>query len=66
MMDPAYTWDLTGMYADEAAFMDDMARLDAMTEETAAFAGTLGDAAHIKAFFDSETELLRKLDNLFV
>ncbi len=66
MMDPAYTWDLTGMYADEAVFMDDMARLDAMTEETAAFAGTLGDAAHIKAFFDSETELLRKLDNLFV
>jgi len=47
-----YTWDLTIMYADDAAWEADIARLDATTQELVTLAGSVGESA---------TSLLRAL-----
>ena len=60
-----YKWDLTRMYADDAAWEKALGEIDADIDAMAAYAGKLKDAATIRAWFDAATELSRKLDNLF-
>ena len=64
-LDPNYQWDLRPMYADDAAWEADLAVLEEQIGAMAAFAGTLRDAESIGAFFDAETELVRRLANLY-
>ena len=64
-LDPNYQWDLRPMYADDAAWEADLAVLEEQIGAMAAFAGTLRDAESIGAFFDAETELGRRLANLY-
>jgi oligoendopeptidase F len=40
-----YTWDLTTIYPDDAAWEQDIARLEALVPEIAALAGTIGQSA---------------------
>lgn len=63
-IDPCYQWDLSGLYKDDAAWEAELTDLDADVERAAAFAGKLKDAAAIRAFFDAQTALYRKLNNL--
>lgn len=60
-----YTWDLSRMYADDAAWEKALGEIDADIDAMASYAGKLKDAATIRAWFDAATELSRKLDNLF-
>ena len=60
-----YKWDLTRMFADDAAWEKALGEIDADIDAMAAYAGKLKDAATIRAWFDAATELSRKLDNLF-
>ena len=64
-MDPRFQWDLTKMYASDADWETDLARLDEQTAQVAAFAGTLHDAPAIAAYFAASTRLGRLLSNLY-
>ncbi len=64
-LDPNDQWDLRPMYADDAAWEADFAVLDEQIGAMEAFVGTLRDAESIGAFFDAETELGRRLSNLY-
>ena len=60
-----YKWDLTRMFADDAAWEKALAEFDATIPALAAHAGTLNTAAGLRAWFDAETAASRKLEDLF-
>ena len=64
-MDQKYMWDLTGMYADDAAWEQALGGLDAAVEKTAAWQGRLADAASVAGYMQDSTDLERLLSNLF-
>ncbi len=64
-MDQQYMWDLTGMYADDAAWEQALGGLDAAVEKTAAWQGRLADAASVAGYMQDSTDLERLLSNLF-
>lgn len=63
-MDPRYEWDLTTLFADDAAWEKAFSALDDDIAKASSFAGTLKDASHIKACFAWETEVSRRLDDV--
>ncbi|MBR2765467.1 MAG: oligoendopeptidase F [Blautia sp.] len=64
-MDQNYMWDLTGMYADDAAWEKALCELDKAVEKAAAWQGKLTDVASIAGYLQDSTELERLLSNLF-
>ena len=64
-MDPQYQWDLTPMYRDDSAWEQELAALESRLEQLTAFAGTLRDAAAIRAYLDAATDFGRTLSNLY-
>lgn len=64
-LDPAFQWDLTTLYADDAAWEAGISGLDAVIAKVASFAGTLKDAASVRAYLDAEEELELQLDDIF-
>ena len=60
-----YKWDLTRMYADDAAWAKAYAAFEATVPALAAYAGTLNSAANLRAWFDAATAAERTLSNLF-
>lgn len=64
-IDPRYQWDLTRMYANDAAWEEDFGALDAKIDALADFAGKLGNAEGLRAFLDAEVRLDRALSNLY-
>ncbi|MGI6107514.1 MAG: oligoendopeptidase F [Lachnospiraceae bacterium] len=64
-MDPAYTWDLSSLYRDDQAWEKDFAALDAAAAKVTAYRGKLKDAAAIRGLFDAETDLMRKVSNIY-
>ena len=64
-MDPAYQWDLSSLYTDDAAWEAALHGLDACITKTAAFEGTLTTAEAIRAYFDASTELGGLLSDVF-
>ncbi|MDO4634049.1 MAG: oligoendopeptidase F [Eubacteriales bacterium] len=60
-----YQWDLTPMFADDAAWEAALKSVDGTLEKAAAFQGTLKDAKMIAEFLKVKTELELELDNLF-
>lgn len=64
-IDPRFQWDLTGLYADDAAWEAALGGLDEKTQAAAAFEGKLKDAESIRAYLDASMALERLLDNLF-
>lgn len=62
-MDPAYMWDLTTIYPDDAAWEKDYSALSAQVPTLAEFQGKLNTAAGIRAFFDAELDLAGKPAN---
>lgn len=64
-MDPAYEWDLTSLYKDDQDWEAAFPEVEEMTKKAAGYQGTLKDAKTIRSFLDLETELSRKLNNLY-
>ena len=64
-MDQNYMWDLTGMYADDAAWEKALSELDKAVEKAAAWQGKLTDAASVAGYLQDSTDLERLLSNLF-
>ncbi len=63
--DEQYRWDLSTLFADDAAWEDALKQINAEIPAAAAFQGTLNNAEAIRKYFDFETELSRKMENLF-
>ncbi len=64
-MDPAYEWDLTGLFADDTAWEAALADVAAQAKAVSALAGTLKDAASVRRYFDLETALERTINNVY-
>ena len=64
-LDARYKWDLSAMFADDAAWEAAFTALDAEIDAVAAFAGKLHDADTLKAYLDAQTALQRKLECLY-
>ena len=64
-LDARYKWDLSAMFADDAAWETAFAKMDADIDAVAAFAGKLHDADTLKAYLDAQTALQRKLECLY-
>ena len=64
-LDARYKWDLSSMFADDAAWETAFTALDADIDTVAAFAGKLHDADTLKAYLDAQTALQRKLECLY-
>ncbi|WP_294496372.1 oligoendopeptidase F [uncultured Gemmiger sp.] len=60
-----YKWDLTRMFADDAAWEKAMAEYAASIPALAAYAGTLNTAANLRAWFDAQVQAQRTLSNLY-
>ena len=60
-----YQWDLTGLFADDAAWEKALGEFDALVAATAAFEGKLDSAEPIRGYLDASTAMERQLDNLF-
>lgn len=60
-----YKWDLTRLFADDAAWEQTLAGLDKQVKEVAAFAGRLKDAGAIREYLDASMTLSRTLSNLY-
>lgn len=60
-----YKWDLTRLFADDAAWEQTLAGLDKQVQEVAAFAGRLKDAGTIREYLDASMTLSRTLSNLY-
>ena len=64
-IDARFQWDLTGLFASDAAWEEALAGLDAKVQAAAAFEGKLNDAENIRAYMDAAMALERLVDNLF-
>ncbi len=64
-LDPRFQWDLTTLYTDDAAWEQAFAGVDETIQKLAAFAGTLTDAASIRAFLDASVAAERQLAKLY-
>ena len=60
-----YKWDLTRMYADDAAWEKAMAEYEASIPALAGYAGSLNTAAGLRKWFDVQTQSERTLSNLY-
>ncbi|MBR2668227.1 MAG: oligoendopeptidase F [Solobacterium sp.] len=60
-----FKWDLSSLYESDEEWEKALEQVDASVAEYAAYAGKLKDAQTIAEYFGKESELERKLDNLF-
>ncbi len=64
-MDPAYTWNLTGLYASDEVWENSLSAVDPLVEEAASFQGKLNNAENILSYLTLDTKLNRVISNLF-
>ncbi|MBQ4383749.1 MAG: oligoendopeptidase F [Firmicutes bacterium] len=64
-MDPRYEWDLSTLYADDAAWEEAFAAIDSKMAELPAYAGKLHDAKELAEFLKKGTAVELEVDNLF-
>ena len=64
VMDPKYQWDLSTLYADDAAWEAAFAAIDEKLTAAPSFRGTLHTAEAIRGFFNAEMKADREFDNL--
>ena len=58
-------WDLSSLFADDGEWEKAFSEVDAAVEKASSFRGRLSNAASIHEFLDAETELNRRLSDLF-
>ncbi len=64
VMDPNYQWDLSSLYADDAAWEAAFAAINEKLALAPSFRGTLKTAEAIRGFFEAEMAVGREFDNL--
>ena len=64
-LDPRFTWDLSRLFADDAAWEQAFAGIDTDIAAAAAFAGRLNEAPVILQYLQASTALSRKLSDLY-
>jgi oligoendopeptidase F len=64
-MDSQYMWDLTPLYESDEKWEEDLNKLDETVSTLASYQGKLKDASTIHSFLVLETELNRKLEDVF-
>jgi oligoendopeptidase F len=64
-IEDVYKWDLTSLYADDAAWEKELDHLKELAARTAAWQGKLTEAKAVRGYFDDSTELERVLSDLF-
>ena len=64
-IDEQYRWDLSTLYPSDAAFEEDLQKLEGRIADVAAFEGTLTSAEAVRACFDADTALDLLLSDLF-
>lgn len=64
-MDPKDQWDLSSLFADDAAWQRAADALEGRIGEAQSFMGQLTDARSIRAFFEQDTRLELELDDVF-
>ena len=64
--DPAYRWDLSSFFKDDAAWEEGLNELDELIAKAASFQGKLKDAETIKAYLEAEDALDRKSSLVYV
>ena len=64
-LDPAFMWDLTPMYADDAAWEADFASAEAECRELAQWQGKLKDAPSVRGWLESLTAAARHMSRLY-
>lgn len=60
-----YKWDLSTLFKDDEAWEKAYQPVKEMIEKASSFRGTLKDAKSIRAFFDFQTDLERKISNYY-
>ena len=63
-MDPKFTWDLSRMFADDAAWEKAFENADALISKFDAYVGKLDNAETILKFQQDQTEAIRIMENL--
>ena len=64
-MDTAYMWNLTKMYADDAAWEKDLETLKEEVNQIPAFEGTLHTAENVKKYMEFSTQFEGRLEKLY-
>lgn len=64
-LDPAFQWDLSSLFASDAAWEQAFAAVDEKIDAMPAYAGRLNNARTVREYFDAETELGRAISNLY-
>ncbi|MBP5460143.1 MAG: oligoendopeptidase F, partial [Clostridia bacterium] len=64
-IDEQYRWDLSTLYPSDAAFEEDLQKLEGRIADVAAFEGTLTSAEAVRACIDADTALDLLLSDLF-
>ncbi|MBR0165142.1 MAG: oligoendopeptidase F [Lachnospiraceae bacterium] len=65
-MDPAFFWDLSSLFADDAAWEKAFATLEEDIASLKSYEGTLTDAATIRKYLDHVTEVRSRVSDLYV
>ncbi|MGM9942018.1 MAG: oligoendopeptidase F [Bulleidia sp.] len=64
-INPQDMWDLSTLFESDAAFEEAMKQADEMIGSLGQYRGTLHDAQHIAAYLKTESEVERKISNLY-
>ncbi|MBO6158458.1 MAG: oligoendopeptidase F, partial [Firmicutes bacterium] len=66
LIEEQYKWDITTLFASDEAWEEALMALPAEAEKVSAYQGRLGEsAAVLRAFFDAEEALDRKMENVY-
>ena len=60
-----YKWDLTSLYENDAAWEEDLKKIEEATAKVAAYQGKLTDSENVLACLKASTEMSRLISNLF-
>ncbi len=63
-LNPADLWDLSTLYASDEVWKEDSGKLEKDIQSVEAFRGKLAGADAIRAYFDADTALSRRLNNI--
>ena len=64
-IDEQYKWDLSSLFKSDEEFEEALKEIDSYVEIASSYKGKLNNAKNIKEYFDKDSEINRKVANLF-
>lgn len=64
-IDEQYKWDLSSLFKSDEEFEEALKEIDSYVEIASSYKGKLNNAKNIKEYFDKDSEISRKVANLF-